>query len=171
MATGDSLRIRLQKIAFACLELLVLFLALCQTLVNFGREYARYWLTVMFAFPLMVLSSGPISTLWVITYLISRKWVSKAVVKSVKSWELPFAHNSQGQLPWSTRIQDHASGIFTYAFTFGHGSWLKLTALMVALYVFVPVPSPALAYLADDTEGTAGLPFSRSSTLLLWLIL
>jgi hypothetical protein len=40
-----------------------------------------------------------------------------------------------------------------YCFLFGHGSMLKMLFLVLGLYAFGPVPSPALHFVALDLDG------------------
>jgi hypothetical protein len=50
-----------------------------QELTAVGRKYARYWLAVMFALPLVILSSGTSCFIWCVTALLSRGWVSRVL--------------------------------------------------------------------------------------------
>jgi hypothetical protein len=40
-----------------------------------GRKYARYWLAVLFALPLAVLSSSSACFVWLLAYLVNHGWV------------------------------------------------------------------------------------------------
>jgi hypothetical protein len=123
-------------------------------LADLGRRYARYWLSIMFALPLVILSSGTASSIWFLAYLANHRWV-----RSLLTCGLGMYSRSVLQVPYSHYMCELANKAIVHVFLFGHGSFLKLLFLGLGLYAFGPVPAPALAFVAQDMECMPGTHF------------